>query len=66
MAQSEDVGRTSLLDFEAWRALLRSNYGGALEVTSGAYGGQDSRDGAVRAGTGKSASLARDVQLRTS
>jgi AraC family transcriptional activator of tynA and feaB len=32
----------------------------------GAYAGQDSGDGAVRAGTGTSASSARDVQLRTS
>jgi AraC family transcriptional activator of tynA and feaB len=32
----------------------------------GAYAGQHNGDGAVRAGTGKSASLARDVQLRTS
>jgi AraC family transcriptional regulator, positive regulator of tynA and feaB len=32
----------------------------------GAYAGQDNGDGAVRAGTGKSASSARDVQFRTS
>ena len=128
MPQSDDVGTTPLLDFEAWRALLRSNCGRDVEVTTpnafagwmrpfnacgleatsvkinwesaapgysdhwvarsyrdvrcdsadhyllifqvagqtGAYAGQDNGNGAVRAGAGNSASLARDVQFRTS
>ena len=34
MPQSDDVSTTPLLDFEAWRALLRSNCGGAVQVTA--------------------------------
>ena len=34
MPQSDDVGTTPLLDFEAWRALLRSNCGRDVEVTA--------------------------------
>jgi AraC family transcriptional regulator, positive regulator of tynA and feaB len=34
MLQSDNVGRTPLLDFEAWRALLRSNCGRDIEVTT--------------------------------
>ena len=34
MPQSDDVGTTPLLDFEAWRALLRSNCGRDVEVTT--------------------------------
>jgi hypothetical protein len=149
MLQSDDVGGVPQLDFEAWRALLRSEYNGAGEVaqpisraadklfarirgviedgfsdpdfgpaevvaearislryvqglltergaTCGesiyshrrdhaahllhhralpgtgqslneiAYAGRDNRNDAVRAGTGKSASSARDVSFRTS
>ena len=40
MPQSDDAGTTPLLNFEAWRALLRSNCGGAVEVTApGAFAG---------------------------
>ena len=34
MPQSDDAGTTPLLDFEAWRALLRSNCGRDVEVTA--------------------------------
>jgi len=34
LPQSDDVGATPLLDFEAWRALLRSNCGGEVQVTA--------------------------------
>ena len=34
MPQSDDVGRTPLLNFDAWRALLRSNCGRDIEVTT--------------------------------
>jgi len=34
MPQSDDAGTMALLNCEAWRALLRSNYGGAVEVTA--------------------------------
>ena len=34
MPQSDDIGTTPLLDFEAWRALLRSNCGGEVQVTA--------------------------------
>jgi AraC family transcriptional activator of tynA and feaB len=34
MPESDDVGTTPLLDFEAWRALLRSNCGRDVEVTA--------------------------------
>jgi len=34
MAQSDNVAETPLLDFEAWRALLRSNCGRDIEVTA--------------------------------
>ena len=34
MLQSDDVGGAPLLDFESWRALLRSNCGRDVEVTA--------------------------------
>src|SRR5262245_66205539 len=34
MPQSSNVAETPLLDFEAWRALLRSNCGRDIEVTT--------------------------------
>jgi AraC-like DNA-binding protein len=34
MLQSDGVQSTSILDFEAWRALLRSNCGGEVKVTA--------------------------------
>lgn len=70
MLQSDAAGGTHLLDFEAWRAVLRSNCGRDVEVTApnackrfGYSPGARAGEGAVRARTAESALSARDVQF---
>jgi hypothetical protein len=54
------------LDHAAHLLHHRASSGTGQHFNEIAYAGRDSRDDAVRAGTGKSASSARDVSFRTS
>jgi two-component system, OmpR family, response regulator len=70
MLQSDDINGAPAMDFDAWRALLRSNCGRDVEVTApnackrfGYSPGARAGEGAVRARTAESALSARDVQF---